>query len=104
MEKACLNEAFGILGKRWNGLIIHALLECPLRFSDIAWEIPDISSRMLAQRLKELEQENMLTRTVYPETPVKILYSLTPKGRDLADSILAIQKWADNWCCKDKED
>ncbi len=95
--RICLNEAFEILGKRWNGLIVNSLLAGDLRFSDIADRIPDISSRMLAQRLKELENKKIIVREVYPETPVKILYSLTQKGRDLGPSIHSIQDWANKW-------
>lgn len=96
-ERICLNEAFEILGKRWNGLIVNSLLENALRFSDIAERIPEISSRMLAQRLKELETQGILKREVYPETPVKILYTLTEKGEDLEQTIRSIQTWANKW-------
>lgn len=100
MEKtadAYLTQAFDILGKRWNGLIIHVLMDGEKRFSDIADLIPQISSRMLAQRLKELEQYNVIERTVYPETPVRILYSLTECGRDLSSSLASISDWAKRW-------
>lgn len=100
MEKTAevyLNQAFEILGKRWNGLIIHVLLSGEKRFSDIADLVPQISSRMLAQRLKELEQYNVIERTVYPETPVRILYSLTDCGRDLTKTLESIRDWAERW-------
>lgn len=100
MEKTTefyLNQAFDILGKRWNGLIIHVLMDGEKRFSDIAELVPQISSRMLAQRLKELEQNNVIERTVYPETPVRILYSLTDCGRDLSKTLNSIEAWAERW-------
>ena len=92
-----LNQAFEILGKRWNGLIISVLMSGEKRFSDIADLIPQISSRMLAQRLKELEQHGVIERTVYPETPVRILYSLTECGQDLAPALEEIEHWAERW-------
>lgn len=89
--------AFTLLGKRWTGLIIRSLLDGPKRFSDISDMIPNMSARMLTERFKELEKEGIILRTVYPEIPVKIEYSLTEKGRDLAPAMDEIQKWAERW-------
>lgn len=89
--------AFGLLGKRWTGLIIRSLLDGSKRFSDIQEIIPDLSARMLTERFKELEKEGIITRIVYPETPVRIEYKLTEKGRDLEKSMAEIQKWAEKW-------
>ncbi|MFL0250957.1 winged helix-turn-helix transcriptional regulator [Clostridium neuense] len=89
--------AFALLGKRWTGLIIRSLLDGSKRFSDIQQIIPDLSARMLTERFKELEKEGIITRTVYPETPVRIEYKLTEKGRDLEKSMDEIQKWAEKW-------
>jgi DNA-binding HxlR family transcriptional regulator len=89
--------AMEILAKKWTGLIIRVLLDAPRRFRDIREQIPQMSERMLAERLKELEAHRILERKVYPETPVRIEYSLTTKGKDLAPVIQSIQKWADRW-------
>lgn len=90
-------SAFDILGKRWTGLIIRGLLQGPQRFRDISGMIPNMSDRMLAERFKELEACGIVSRTVYPDTPVRIEYELTPKGRDLAPVMDAVQAWADRW-------
>lgn len=90
-------NAFQILGKRWTGLIIRTLLSGQKRFSDIAEAIPNMSSRMLTERFKELEKEGVINRKVYPETPVRIEYELTAKGRDLQAAMDEIQKWAEKW-------
>lgn len=90
-------RAMEILGKRWNGLVLRALLGAPLRFSAMTTMIAGISDRMLSERLKELEAEGLVIRQVYPETPVRIEYSLTAKGEDLAEVLDAIQRWADKW-------
>lgn len=89
--------AFNLLGKRWNGLIIRTLLGGPMRFSEIAAFIPNVSDRMLAERFKELEDAQIIVRKVYPETPVRIEYELTEKGRALKDVMQAVQAWADTW-------
>lgn len=90
-------SAFELLGKRWTGLIIRTLLNKQNRFSDIQEAIPNMSARMLTERLKELEKQRIILRKVYPETPVRIEYELTEKGRDLQRSMDEIQKWAEKW-------
>lgn len=91
-------HAFSILGKRWNGLIIRTLVNGPMRFSAIEEAIPALSARMLSERCRELEQEGIVIRHVYPEKPVRIEYELTPKGHDLEPSLDLIQQWSDKWC------
>lgn len=96
MGKLCPNieRAFCLLGKRWNGLIIHVLLKGPKRFKDLTDSIPGISQKMLADRLKELEDQDIVKRNVYPETPVRIEYALTEKGESLEKVMTEVQKWA----------
>jgi DNA-binding HxlR family transcriptional regulator len=89
--------AFVLLGKKWTGLIIRSLLNGPKRFSDIQDIIPSLSARMLTERFKELEEQGIIRRTVYPEMPVRIEYDLTEKGRDLEKSMNEIQIWAEKW-------
>jgi DNA-binding HxlR family transcriptional regulator len=89
--------AFELLGKRWTGLIIKVLLTGPKRFKDISDVIPSMSDRMLSERFKELEAAGMITRHVYPETPVRIEYELTDKGRALEPTMDEVQRWADKW-------
>jgi DNA-binding HxlR family transcriptional regulator len=90
-------NAFELLGKRWTGLIIRTLLNGQNRFSDIEEAIPNMSARMLTERFKELEKEGIIIRKVYPETPVRIEYELTEKGRALQSAMDEIQKWAEKW-------
>ncbi|WJH37146.1 helix-turn-helix transcriptional regulator [Paenibacillus sp. CC-CFT747] len=89
--------AFELLGKRWTGLIIRVLLDGPKRFKDISELIPGMSDRMLSERFKELETAGLITRRVYPETPVRIEYELTDKGKALKASMDELQKWAEAW-------
>jgi DNA-binding HxlR family transcriptional regulator len=90
-------NAFELLGKKWTGLIIRTLLSGKKRFSEIAEAIPNMSSRMLTERFKELEKEGIVTRKVYPETPVRIEYELTEKGAELEAAMDEIQIWAEKW-------
>ncbi|KPV43120.1 winged helix-turn-helix transcriptional regulator [Alicyclobacillus ferrooxydans] len=90
-------QAFDLLGKRWTGLILRTLCGGPRRFSEIAAIIPDMSERMLSERFRELEDAGVVNRRVYPETPVRIEYELTEKGRGLHPVVEAVQIWADEW-------
>ncbi|WP_172256903.1 winged helix-turn-helix transcriptional regulator [Saccharibacillus deserti] len=85
-----------ILSQRWNGLIIYRLLSGPQRFCNIQSAFP-VSGRLLSERLKDLEKEGIVLRHVYPETPVRIEYELTDKGRALQSTIECIQGWSDEW-------
>ncbi|MBC1505049.1 winged helix-turn-helix transcriptional regulator [Listeria booriae] len=90
-------NAFSLLGKRWTGLIINVLLDGPKRFKEIAGEITQMSDRVLVERLKELEESGIVVREVYPETPVRIEYVLTEKGKGLEKVMLQVQDWAETW-------
>ncbi|PRO65375.1 winged helix-turn-helix transcriptional regulator [Alkalicoccus urumqiensis] len=90
-------SAFQLLGKRWNGLIIRVLLSGPSRFKDISANIPSMSDKMLVDRLKQLEEMGVVERHVYPETPVRIEYELSKKGRALEPALDEIQSWAEQW-------
>jgi len=91
------HRASELIGRRWNGAIIFVLMESRCRFATLRKEIPDITDRMLSERLYELEQEGIVERTVIPETPVRVEYALTKKGRELANAIDAIGDWAKKW-------
>ncbi len=90
-------RAVELIGSRWTGAILRALHTGVRRFSDLAGIVPGLSDRMLSERLKELEAEGIVVRTVIPETPVRIEYALTDKGQALGDAIMAISRWAEAW-------
>jgi DNA-binding HxlR family transcriptional regulator len=91
------HQAAELIGRRWTGAIVWAMADGAVRFGDIVAAVPGISDRMLSERLKELEAEGVVTRTVYPEHPVRIEYRLTEKGRDLGTATDAIAAWAHRW-------
>ncbi|WP_226666670.1 winged helix-turn-helix transcriptional regulator [Metabacillus litoralis] len=93
-----MESAFRLLGKRWIGIIIHVLLDGPKRFKDLTEIIPSISQKMLSERLKELENEGLLERIVIDDTPVKVIYQLTDKGKMLEGVMLEVGKWANTFC------
>ncbi len=91
------HRASELIGRRWTGAIIFILLKTRCRFATLRGAIPDITDRMLSERLQELEQEGIVERTVIPETPVRVEYALTRKGRALATPVDAIMEWAHKW-------
>ncbi|MDO8680650.1 MAG: helix-turn-helix domain-containing protein [Acidobacteriota bacterium] len=91
------HRASELIGRRWSGAILFLLLKQKCRFATLRDAIPDITDRMLSERLQELEEEGLVDRTVVPETPVRVEYSLTKKGRALTDAMNAIAAWAEKW-------
>jgi DNA-binding HxlR family transcriptional regulator len=91
------HHAVELIGRRWTGAILRAMLVGVSRFSDLAQTIPGLSDRMLSERLKELEAEGLVVRLVIPEMPVRIEYHLTEKGRALESVIEAVSAWAEEW-------
>jgi len=94
---ARFHRASELIGRRWSGAIIYVLLRSRCRFATLRDAIPQITDRMLSERLQELEQEGIVERTVVPETPVRVEYELTKKGRALASAMDAIAAWAEKW-------
>src|SRR5438552_16128102 len=91
------HQAIELIGRRWTGAIVFLLLKGPSRFTTLREAIPDITDRMLSKRLQELEREAIVERKVLPETPVRIEYALTRKGRALASTFDSIADWAHKW-------
>jgi DNA-binding HxlR family transcriptional regulator len=91
------HQAVELLGKRWTGAIVDALLPGPRRFSAIAQSIPLISDRLLSMRLRELEAEGVVERQVLDGSPVRVEYGLTAKGAALEPAIRALRSWARDW-------
>ena len=91
------HDAVELIGRRWTGAILRAMMSGVSRFSDLSAAIPGLSDKMLSERLKELEARGVISRRVTPDTPVRIEYELTEKGRDLQDVVQALADWADRW-------
>jgi DNA-binding HxlR family transcriptional regulator len=91
------HHAVELIGRRWTGVMLRAMLHGARRFRDIAAAVPKLSDRMLVERLKELEAERMIRRIVVPTTPVRVEYELTEKGRALQSVVKALGDWADRW-------
>jgi DNA-binding HxlR family transcriptional regulator len=91
------HAAIELIGKRWTGAILCALIERPMRYGELGKAVPGLSDRLLSQRLRELEDEGLVEREVEPGTPVRVTYSLTPTGEDLGPAIRELKAWAKRW-------
>jgi DNA-binding HxlR family transcriptional regulator len=90
-------RAAQLVGQRWVPQIVWVLLDGRRRYSAVRDAIPEISDTLLSERLRELEEAGIVTRTVTPSTPVLIEYSLSERGRDLAVVMDGLSTWAERW-------
>lgn len=88
-----LRGVFGLLGKRWNGLIIVTLLDGVARFSELVRRVPGLSERVLAERLGELAAAGLVVREVDGGPPVSVRYALTARGEALRPALEALERW-----------
>ena len=91
------HRAIELIGSRWTGAILQTLLQGRCRYAAIKGAIPDITDRMLSERLRSLEVEGLVERAVIPETPVRVEYELTTKGHELQNALREIGSWAERW-------
>ena len=89
--------AIELIGRRWTGAILFALGQSSRRFSDFHAAIPDISDRLLSERLKELEDAGVIAREVGAGRPVQVTYRMTAKGMELQPIMQAVGEWATRW-------
>ncbi len=86
-----------MVGKRWTGAILFSLCEGEHYFAELSAAIPGVSDRLLSSRLRELEAEGLVERSVHAGAPARVSYSLTDKGRDLQAAIRELRNWAKRW-------
>ncbi len=93
------HEAIELIGRRWTGAIVGVLIvqQSGLRFCEIATAVPELSDRLLSERMKELEARGLVERTVRPGRPVHVEYALTEMGRELAPAVQELRRWARRW-------
>src|SRR4051794_21158124 len=100
-----LHEAVELVGRRWTGAILETLRSAdrPLRFSEIATAIPDLSDRLLSEHVKELEARGLVAREVHPGPPVRVTYTLTDMGHALEPALAELKTWAREWLAPGQE-
>ena len=94
--KGCpTNQLLDRLSDKWVSLVVAALSNGPMRYSDLSRKIAGVSAKMLTQTLRTLERDGILTRTITPSVPVRVDYELTPLGSSLAGLLTAVKTWAE---------
>jgi DNA-binding HxlR family transcriptional regulator len=98
-SKVCsrFHHAVELIGRRWSGAIISVMLRGPQCFNELLIAVPGLSDRLLTERLRELESEGLVRRTVIPGPPVRVSYELTEAGESLKPVIESLGRWAERW-------
>jgi DNA-binding HxlR family transcriptional regulator len=98
-SKVCsrYHHAVELIGRRWTGAIISLMLIGPQCFNEMLTAVPGMSDRLLSERLRELETEGLVRRTVKPGPPVRVSYELTEAGAGLKPVIDNLGRWAERW-------
>ena len=97
------HEAVELIGRRWTGAIVAVLLEGGrMRFSAIAQAVPELSDRLLSERIKELEARGVVRRRVESPPGTRVVYELTPMGRSLQPALDELKSWAREWLAQDR--
>lgn len=95
IDKCPSRKLLETLSDKWVTLVLCALADGPLRYSDLARVIAGVSQKMLTQTLRGLERDGMVTRTVTPSVPIRVDYELTALGTNLLSLVSAIKGWAE---------
>lgn len=100
-----VTETAKIIGKKWYLIILHELTRTPMGFNELKRAVRGISAKVLSENLSELESHGLLRRTVYSESPIRVEYALTDKGRELDGIFLSMRVWGERWAiCVDASD
>jgi len=91
------HHAVELVGRRWTGAILISMMKGPQCFNEFLAAVPGLSDRLLTERLRELEAEGLVRRTVIAGPPVRVSYELTESGRQLEPAINELGKWAERW-------
>ena len=92
-----VNTTLSVIGGKWKVLILYHLIEQTQRFNELRRLLPEITQRMLTLQLRELEQDGLIHREVYPVVPPKVEYSLTDFGHTLLPVIQSMHAWGERY-------
>lgn len=95
--RCTVERAAGVISGKWTTLILRDLLSGTKRFGELRHSLAGISPKTLTDRLRELEDQGVVVRTIYPEVPPRVEYSLTDKGQALGAVIQAMAQWGERW-------
>lgn len=103
-EYGCPVEAtLDVIGGKWKGVILFHLMDEAKRFNELRRLLPEVTQRMLTLQLRELENDGVIHREIYPQIPPKVEYSLTPFGETLKPILLLMKDWGNEYTNKVQE-
>ena len=88
-----IEAAFDVIGGKWKGLVLYHLLDGKKRFNELRRLIPSVTQRIITLQLRELEKDGLIIRSVYPEVPPRVEYSLTECGKALENILHELRDW-----------
>jgi DNA-binding HxlR family transcriptional regulator len=97
------HEAVELVGRRWTGAILRVLMNGPLRFSEVGQAVPELSDRLLSERMKELEARGIVERRVISGPPLRVEYELSRMGKELEPALAELQRWANRWLGRSRD-
>ena len=86
-----------LIGGKWKLLILRNLLERPWRFNELKKNLNGISQKVLTDSLRSMEEDGLITRTIYPEVPARVEYALSELGKTIRPILNAMQEWGENY-------
>ena len=86
-----------LIGSKWKLLILRNLLQRPWRFNELKRSLDGISQKVLTDSLRSMEEDGLITRTVYPEVPPHVEYALSETGDSMRPILMAMQSWGTNY-------
>lgn len=92
-----VTETAKLIGKKWYLIILHELTRTPMGFNELKRSVRGISAKVLSENLSELESRGLVNRVVYSESPIRVEYSLTDKGRELDGIFASMRVWGEKW-------
>jgi|BEDMetMinimDraft_2_1075160.scaffolds.fasta_scaffold00192_2 DNA-binding HxlR family transcriptional regulator len=92
-----ITAASAVLGRRWHLVIVDRLMHGSMRFNELKGSIPSISSKVLAETLREMEKEGLISRSINTNHHVLITYTLTEKGKELSEVLKHLRTWGEKW-------
>jgi DNA-binding HxlR family transcriptional regulator len=96
-----MEAALHIMGGKWKGVVLyHLLVDGTLRFNKLQKQLNGVPARLLIKQLRELEEDGLVTRTVYAVVPPKVEYALSEEGRSLAPFLTGLSEWGEKWLAK----
>ena len=93
LEQCPVTATMGIIGGKWKLLILHLIRNDINRFGKMSMMLKDISKQMLTTQLRELENDGIIERKIYPEIPPRVEYFITPKGKSLMPIVDLMRDW-----------